>query len=161
MDKITFQKLADPKKPELMYSSSISLKYVINAAALVNKEYPHTTSTRQETQSNIYNNKSLLYNAAQTLRKCIKSESKNILIQSVNVEELSSRQAKTNLPTELYRFLSILISNQDPEDPEVERTSSDERRILAIAQDKILCMPQHMARLRPQSTLVWQCLYVI
>lgn len=134
---IIFHKLPNPSNPELVYSSTISLKDIINSASKTQSTgHTHIPKTDEMPWKN-ENTKSLIFYAAQCLRRIIKKETagSGINIQPVDVNELSPCNAKVLLPDELYRFLSIVISNQDPLYSVIG--DSDERRILAIGQDMI------------------------
>ena len=141
-EEIVFQKLIDPSKPELVYSSSISLQVVINSAA---KKTCHLAkmpalsedeSSKSQGQNDV---SSILYHAAQILRSSIRNESKSIEIQPVDVEDISARKVKSLVPKDLYKFLCFMISNPDKVDVSASTASNaaDERHILAIAQDLI------------------------
>ena len=141
-EEIVFQKLPDPSKPELVYSSSISLQDVINSAA---KKTCHLAKMSASSEDKSLNSQgqndvnSILYHAAQILRSSIQSESKSIGIQPVDVEDISACKVKSLMPKDLYKFLCLMILNPDKVDVSAPSASNaaDERHILAIAQDLI------------------------
>ena len=82
---------------------------------------------------------SILYHAAQILRSSIRSESKSIGIQPVDVEDINACKVKSLMPKDLYKFLCLMISKPDKVDVSAPTASNaaDERHISAIAQDLI------------------------
>ena len=141
-EEIVFQKLPDPSKPELVYSSSISLQDVINSAAKKSCHLAKMSASSEDESSNSQGQNdvnSILYHAAQILRSSIRSESKSIGIQPVDVEDISACKVKSLMPKDLYNFLCLMISNPDKVDVSAPTASNaaDERHILAIAQDLI------------------------
>lgn len=140
-DQIVFQKQPDPSKPELVYSSSISLQDVINTAARRTSNQIQTSCSPacHESTYSTYDESSTLYHAAQILKSTIKKEMNGINIQPVDLEDLSADKVKSFVPQNLYRFLCLVISNPDKIDGESPAATSDadERHILAIAQDII------------------------
>ena len=143
-DEIVFQKLQNPSKPELVYSSSISLhaQDVINSAAKKSCHLAKMSASSEDESSNSQGQNdanSILYHAAQILTSGIRSESKSIGIQPVDVEDISACKVKSLMPKDLYKFLCLMISNPDKVDVSAPTASNaaDERHILAIAQDLI------------------------
>lgn len=59
--------------------------------------------------------------------------------QPVDVEDISARKVKSSVPKDLRKFLCLMISNPDKVDVSAPSasTATDERHILAIAQDLI------------------------
>ena len=138
-DEIVFQKQPDRSKPELVYSSNISLQDVINAAAKKTSQTSFAIEANTSDRDLQKEVSSTLYHAAQILKSCIKKDSKSIVIQPVNMEDLNADKVKCIVPTALYNFLCLLISNPDKVDAScpVATSAADERHILAIAQDMI------------------------
>ena len=111
-EEIVFQKLPDPWKPELVYSSSISLQDVINSAAKKSCHLAKMSASSEDESSNSQGQNdvnSILYHAAQILRSSIRSESKSIGIQPVDVEDISACKVKSLMPIDLYNFLCLMI----------------------------------------------------
>ena len=138
-EEIVFQKLPDPSKPELVYSSSISLQDVINSAAKKSCHWAKMSASSEDESSNSQGQNdvnSILYHAAQILRSSIRSESKSIGIQPVDVEDITACKVKSLMPKDLYKFLCLMISNPDKVDVSAPTASNaaDERHILAIAE---------------------------
>ena len=141
-EEIVFQKLPDPSKPELVYSSSISLQDDINSAAKKSYQLAKMSASSEDESSNSQGQNdvnSILYQAAQILRSSIRSESKSIGIQLVDVEDINACKVKSFMPKDLYKFLCLMISNPDKVDVSARTASNaaDERHISAIAQDLI------------------------
>ncbi|CAH3159359.1 unnamed protein product [Porites lobata] len=141
-EEIVFQKLPDPSKPELVYSSSVSLQDVINSAPKKSCHLAKMSASSEDKSSNSQGQNdvnSTLYHAAQILRSSIRSESKSIGIQPVDVEDIRACKVKSLMPKDLYNFLCLMISNPDKVDVFAPTASNaaDEQHILAISQDLI------------------------
>ena len=140
-DSIVFQKQADPSKPELVYSSQISLQAIINEAAKQRskqlEEYLPVSNADDVKDDRI----KILYHAAQILKSDMK-HSKGIKIQPLCIEDVSLSKAKYLIPETLYSFLCWIIAQPEKigengtvapscQDPE------DERRVLMLGQDMV------------------------
>ncbi|CAH3188957.1 unnamed protein product [Porites lobata] len=122
-EEIVFQKLPDPSKPELVYSSSISLQDVINSAAEKSCHLAKMSASSEDESSNSQGQNdvnSILYHAAQILRSSIRSESKSIGIQPVDVEDLkSNKDQNRNL-----QFVLLIQKSDDKIEEEWFQSSS-------------------------------------
>ena len=148
-DSIVFQKQADPTKPELGYSSKISLQAIINEAAKQSSTYedktlPPRTGDLGDDKTNV------LYHAAQILKSDIKT-SKGIQIRPLCIDDVSLRQAREVIPETLYSFLCWVIAQ--PEKIGENGTAApvcreeDERRVLMIGQDMIHAVSRGRAKM--------------
>ena len=135
-EEIVFQKLPGPSKPELAYSSSISLQDVISSASKKTCNLSKMPAPSEDESSNSQGQNDV---SSILLRSSIKNESKSIGFQPVDVEDISAREVKSSVPKDLYKFLCLMISNPDKVDESAPTASNatDERHILAIAQDLI------------------------
>ena len=140
LDSITFHKQPDPSKPELIYSSSISVQSIINAAASFPRCDDHTESSKAEQDMEIEKLK-VLYHAAQILKSDIKT-CKGISIQPLSVSDISLDSGRRLLPDSLYSLLSWIVSDNDV-DPKkgiaipVCNNPDDHRRVLMLGQDMV------------------------
>ena len=105
-DSIVFHKQPDPSKPELVYSSKISVQSIINATASLRKpRQEHPRSDSNETAREPETDKmKVLYHAAQILRSDVKN-CKGIPIHPLSVDDVSLDKGKRLLPDSLYGFL--------------------------------------------------------
>ena len=103
LDSIIFHKQPDPSKPELIYSSSISVQSIINSTASVPRCDDHTESSKAEQDTDIEKLK-VLYHAAQILKSDIKT-CKGISIQPFCAVDISLDSGRRLLPYSLYSFL--------------------------------------------------------
>ena len=135
-DLLVFQKQTDPSKPELIYSSHISLKDVINAASKSTSiSIPNLAGT--STKDADSEEKRTLYHAAQIIKAEIKT-SQGIEIQPLATDELTLSRMKSIISASLIKFLSWVIARKgSSDDVEAQATlnEADERHALMIAQD--------------------------
>lgn len=134
LDSITFHKQQDPSMPELIYSSSISVQDIINAAAKqeCNLQAEPQPKSVQDTSTE---NNTILYHAAQILRTDLK-KCTGISIQPLSNDDISLENGKNVVPESLYNFLRGIFCSQDvlhksdcSEDQEIDK------RALMIGQD--------------------------
>ena len=141
LDSIIFHKQPDPSKPELIYSSSISVQSIINAAANFPRCDDHMESSKAEQDTEIEKLR-VLYNAAKILKSDIKT-CKGISIQPLSVADISVDSGRRLLPDSLYSFLCWIISEHHDVDPNkgitipVCNNPDDERRVLMLGQDMV------------------------
>ncbi|XP_078679324.1 uncharacterized protein LOC144914979 [Branchiostoma floridae x Branchiostoma belcheri] len=146
-DKISFQKQCDPSKPELAYSLHDIVKAAVSQSEKTVANLGTPCSNARELDE-----RSILYHASQILKSKIQNNVKGIVIQPVNVEDLTEERAKALVPEELYWFLCSLISNDENFGASCRTPASkDERQILALSQDIIFAtsrgrikMPKHV-----------------
>ena len=115
-EEIVFHQPPDRSKPELVYSSSISLQSIINEAFKRSKE---TDESKAETSlpkkdklsvpDEISERTKLIYKAAMIIKSDINS-SKGISIQPLHLCDLTSASCKQVVPESLYCLLRWIIS---------------------------------------------------
>ena len=141
LDSVIFYKQPDPSKPELIYSSSISVQSIINAAASFPRCHDHTESSKAEQADTEIEKLKVLYHAAQILKSDIKT-CKGISIQPLSVSDISLDSGRRLLPDSLYSLLSWIVSDNDV-DPKkgiaipVCNNPDDHRRVLMLGQDMV------------------------
>ncbi|CAB4005386.1 Hypothetical predicted protein [Paramuricea clavata] len=151
---IMFHQPPQQSKPEIVYSSSISLVDIINAA--INSPPPDTTSCISKEKMNASTSEFFdIYAVATQVRQEV-MKCKGIDINPLDISDLNLDIAKELLPQNLYWLLRWIITGQQYSD----RTSSssaripaDERKIIMVAQDIVHCasharakLPKHGAR---------------
>ena len=128
-DDIVFHQQFDKKKPELVYSSKISLQDVINSAALE----LHTSN--KQVISDEANAQNCIFEAAKIIKHEIK-ECKGISARPLDVSDLNENTVRRLVPNNLYWLLRWIIGPT----LDIEDTSTiDEKKGLSIAQDIIHC----------------------
>ena len=136
---IVFHKQPDPSKPELVYSSKLSVKDILNAAAHASTIDTEPKKSKEDPDMSEGSKMKVLFKAAQILKGDIKG-SKGIPIQPLSVDDVSLVRGREVIPDSLYQFLCWLISKQNEPETEVEKFPSDpndEKRILMIGQDMV------------------------
>ena len=146
-ENIVFHQHPDKSKPEVIYSSNISLQDVLNAAAAAAQNAP----TRSE--SNVSDNAQQIINTARWVREEIRKCS-GISLRPLNVDDVSLQSARRIIPPSLYWLVRIMITSDDTVDnfdqPSTCIKIKDERRILSIAQDIIHCASNARVKLPKQ-----------
>ena len=156
-DDIVFHKPYDLSKSELLYSSSISLQDVINSAYQCNTATATGVPRKQPTTAmDDCDRVSLLYRTAKLIKSEI-NECQGISVRPPNIMDLTLTKSKSVIPDSLDWLLRWVIAKPEKEDedefsaPECSN-SSDERRVLMLAQDVVHCathartnMPKHVA----------------
>ena len=135
-DALVFHKQNDPSKRELIYSSHIYLKEVINAASKSFNTLVPTSAIPSTTDRDLEKTRTL-YHAAQIIKADIKT-CQGIEIQPLATEELTLNRAKTLIPNSLMKLLSWVITKQrssDYVDVTAGLSEADERHVLMIGQD--------------------------
>ncbi|CAH3141995.1 unnamed protein product, partial [Porites evermanni] len=128
-DDIVFHQQFDKKKPELVYSSKISLQDVINSAALE----LHTSN--KQVISDEANARNCIFEAAKIIKHEIK-ECKGISTRPLDVSDLNEDTVRRLVPNDLYWLLRWIIGPT----LDIEDTSTiDDKKVLSIAQDIIHC----------------------
>ena len=128
-DDIVFHQQFDKKKPELVYSSKISLQDVINSAALE----LHTSN--KQLISDEANARNCIFEAAKIIKHEIK-ECKGISTRPLDVSDINEDTLRRLVPNDLYWLLRWIIGPT----LDIEDTSTiDDRKVLSIAQDIIHC----------------------
>ena len=136
-------------KPELVFSSSVSLLDVINAASSLPapdqaKGMQHTGATLTSHQND---DAKMVYTVATIIRGDI-SQCKGINLQPLNVDDLSLSNSRALLPRSLYWFLRWVVTGEEYESGqegfrEMSKPCSniaDERKIIMTGQDLVHCI---------------------
>ncbi|MCG7875527.1 MAG: hypothetical protein N0C90_04285, partial [Candidatus Thiodiazotropha endolucinida] len=148
VDEIVFHQPPDRSKPELVYSSSISLQDLINEAFRRSKEGDDTMSDASlpdkdtvSTPGDVSEKTRILYKAAMIIKADINTSS-GISIQPLDVNDLTVKNCKEVVPESLYWLLRWVISVTDEFDvnpaPEC-KNAADEKRIVMLGQDIVQC----------------------
>lgn len=148
---IVFHQPYQKNSPEIVYSSSISVRDVINRSAIQNNKESSTGSTSRQ-PSRDPSAKLMLYRTAKMIKDQI-NHCKGMSLYPVSVNDIDLASAKQIVPTDVYLFLRWVIMNDDVE-ADLESSCSiaaDERRVLCLAQDLIHCashgrvkLPKHV-----------------
>ncbi|CAB4003576.1 Hypothetical predicted protein [Paramuricea clavata] len=141
-------------KPEIVYSSSISLVDIINAA--INSPPPDTTSCISKEKMNASTSEFFdIYAIATQVRQEV-MKCKGIDINPLDISDLNLDTAKELLPQNLYWLLRWIMTGEQYSD----RTSSssaripaDERKIIMVAQDIVHCVSHARAKLPKHGAL--------
>ena len=151
-DSVVFHQPRNRMKPERIYSSTFSLKDVVQDGedCLEDKTQKKTDGTNQLTQDT----ENPIYQAAKMIKADIK-KCQGISLYPLNVNDITLTTAKKIVPPSLYWFLQWLIANdkfEQKDDNESCPNDADERRILSLAHDVILCtshgqkeLPKHIS----------------
>ena len=110
---IVFHQQPNPSKPELVYSSDVSLEDVINASATIcAQQSQKTVGSSEKAAIRIpYTTKQLLYHASQILKADVK-DCKGIDIRPVNIDDLNLKRVKEIIPQSLYWILRWVITEK-------------------------------------------------
>ena len=120
-ESIVFHQQSDRSKPELVYSSQLSLQDVINAAF---RQSSNETSASKasssdemltESSTDLTDRKRMLYQAAMIIKADI-NETTGIAIQPLQTADLTIETSKTSVPESLYWLLRLIISSEDTDD---------------------------------------------
>ena len=103
-DSVVFHKQPDPSKPELLYSSNISLQDVINGASM-HKSVPVDRNPTPPASDVRAENIRTLYHAAHIVKSDLK-DCKGINIRPLCPDDISLNRAKVVLPESLYSFFA-------------------------------------------------------
>ena len=142
-------------KPELVYSSSFSLKDVVQDGedCLEDKTQKNTDGTNQLKQDM----ENPIYQTAKMIKADIK-KCQGIPLYPVNVNDITLTTAKKIVPPSLYWFLRWLIANdkfEQKDDNDSCPIDAVERKSLSLAQDV-----HRMDRKRSPSISVLPCQFV-
>lgn len=154
---IVFHQQYRRNKSELVYSSSISLQDIINAAyqkaaSATTDETIHPPEAPAEENEKIR----LLYRTAALIKAEIK-ECQGIPVRPPDINDLTLASSKARIPESLYWMLRWIIETPQKEGEEEFRSPecsnlADERRVVMIAQDVVHCtshglikMPKHVS----------------
>ena len=136
---LVFHQPPQQSKAEVVYSSSITLIDVINAAssfALPDSESSMSTAKIEPTTSEFLDIFSVAFQIRHEIMKC-----KGIGIHPLNIEDLQLDTAKRILPQSLYWLIRWIVTGESLSDhPTASALNvTDERKIVMIGQDLIHC----------------------
>ena len=144
-DNIVFHQHPDKSKPEMIYSSTISVQDVLNAVAQNTEMSSEKISDDAEQFLNVTRR------IKEDIRKC-----KGITLRLLNVDDVSLESARRIVPCSLYWLILLLISSDglgkeiDFHKPASGVKTEDDRRVLSIAQDIIHCASNARVKLPKQ-----------
>ena len=138
LEQIVIEKQNDPSKPELIYSSHLSVADIVKTA--VSQQSREDFEVDEDTRQDMEQDKAtILYQAARIIKNDIKQC--NGIIKPLCVDDVSIEKGRCLIPESLYSFLSEVISRQDKKATTVSdgATLSAEkgRRVVMLGQDII------------------------
>ena len=109
-DSVVFHKQQDPPKSELIYSSSISVQGLINAAAIFSNSDANEDfcCPPEEVEDPEAAKMKILFQAAHILKTDVK-RSAGICIQPLSVDDISLKSGRLVIPDSLYSFLCLFV----------------------------------------------------
>ena len=111
LDQIVIQKQNEPSKPELIYSSHLSVENIVKTS--VSQQSSKDFEIDEDTRQDIKQDKAtILYQAVQIINNGIKQRN-GISIKPLCVEDVSTEKGRCPIPESLYSFLSEVIFRQD------------------------------------------------
>lgn len=139
-DSVVFHRHPDKSKPEIIYSSAISLQDVLNALAARDV---HSNSDVQEIVTTARNIK-------EDIKKC-----NGISIRPLNVDDVSLDSARRRIPPSLYWLVRLMLTSDDSgiedfDHPTPCTKTEKERQVISIAQDIIHCASNARVKLPKQ-----------
>ncbi|CAB3983850.1 Hypothetical predicted protein [Paramuricea clavata] len=138
-DSLVFHQPHGSTKPEIVYSSSISLLGVINIATRTTENTTTSVAAQNEFIRDDPNESIKIINKAAVIFRNDLSMCKGIKIDSLSLEDLHIQKARTRIPDNLYWLVRYMVSlevyaaDQSPKASNV----SHERKILMICQDVV------------------------
>ena len=145
-DNIVFHQHPDKSKPEIIYSSTISVQDVLNASA---------QNTDVRSGKKISDDAEQFVNVTRRIKEDIR-KCKGITLRPLNVDDVSLESARRIVPRSLYWLILLLISSDGPgkdfhfDKPTTSVKTEDDRRVLSIAQDIIHCASNARVKLPKQ-----------
>jgi len=143
LDQIVIERQDDPSKPELIYSSHLSVADIVKTSvSQQSTSQVEDTEDDDDLRQDIEQDKAnILYRAAQIIKNDIK-QCKGISIKPLCVHDVSKEKGRSLIPDSLYSFLSEVISRQEKKGPTTESDGSvigaeKERRTVMLGQDII------------------------
>ena len=110
LEQIVIEKQNDPSKPELIYSSHLSVADIVKTA--VSQQSREDFEVDEDTRQDMEQDKAtILYQAARIIKNDIKQC--NGIIKPLCVDDVSIEKGRCLIPESLYSFLSEVISRQD------------------------------------------------
>ncbi|XP_028412609.1 uncharacterized protein LOC114535509 [Dendronephthya gigantea] len=153
-DRLVFHQPHGSTKPEIVYSSSISLIDVINKAARTTENTTTSVTAQNESiRDELNESVKIIYKAAVIIRNDLR-ECKGIKIDPLSFEDLRMQKARALIPDNLYWLVRYMVSTEvyaaDPSP--ICSDVTRERKILMICQDVIhaasnsrLKLPKHVS----------------
>ena len=141
-DSVVFHKQRDPSKSELIYSSSIAVQGLINAAAIFSnlEAEEYFCCPPEEVEDPETAKMKILFQAAHILKTDLK-RSAGICIQPLSVDDISLKSGRQVIPGSLYSFFYWFILQRDHYEDVDETTrcisEAEERRVLMLRQDMV------------------------
>ena len=138
LDQIVIEKQNDPSKPELIYSSHLSVADIVKTS--VSQQSSEDFEVDEDTRQDMEQDKAtILYQAARIIKNDIKQC--NGIIKPLCVDDVSIEKGRCLIPESLYRFFSEVISRQGKKATTVSDGSTlsadEERRVVMLGQDII------------------------
>ena len=127
---IVFQDQYDRKMSQLVYSSKISLKDVINAVARQNSATPYS-SREDGTDVGVQDACATLFHAANIIREDIK-KCKGISIKPLNVTDITENKAKELLHDSVFSFLYWVIQGTSDTQPDALTLAEKQETLISI-----------------------------
>ena len=152
---IVFHQPQDRKRSELLYSSSISIRDVINSA--YEQRYSSYKSAEQPGPGQ--NDRTRLLHHTATLIRSDVSKCQGISSNPPCVDNMSLEASRSAFPDSLYWLLRTIVANPETEGNPGESSSqgcsnqADERRIIMLAQDIVFCASHSRAKMPKHLTL--------
>ena len=155
-DAVVFQQCYRENSPELVYSSCISLKDVINASTIWNNEQLLPSQAENQNHSTQDPSATLLLYGAAKLLKYQTRQYKGLSIYPANVSDIDLTTAKNIVPRDQYLFLRWVVTNDEVE-VDFESSCSneaDEREVLCLAQDTIHCALSRIGKKKAWKSII-------
>ncbi|CAB3981721.1 multidrug resistance-associated 4-like isoform X1, partial [Paramuricea clavata] len=138
-DSLVFHQPHGSTKPEIVYSSSISLLDVINIAARTTENTTTSVAAQNEFLRDDPNESiKIIYKAAVIIRNDL-STCRGIKIDPLSLEDLYIQKARALIPDNLYWLVRYMVSSEVYAADQSPKASivSHERKILMICQDVV------------------------
>ncbi len=133
-DSIVFQDQQDPAKCQLVYSSHISVKNVINTLSKFEQELDTSLEEMLDNPRLDASPAVTLYHAATLIRNDIK-KCQGLNIDPVHIEDITNEKAKDIIPESVYNLLKSIIAGPKAENQNC--TAEEERKVLSLGQDLV------------------------
>ena len=114
-ENIVFHQHPDKSKPEVIYSSNISLQDVLNAAAAQN--------ARTRSESNVLDDAQHIVKITQRVKEDIRKCS-GISLRPLNMDDVSLKSARRIIPPSLYWLVRMIITSDDIRVDDIYQPSS-------------------------------------
>lgn len=132
---IVFHKMTNVSQPELVYSSSVDIKKVINKLADLKRRVKEEAIEADLTIPDDDSENIMDFREAMKLRSSIRQLKEIPIKDCIDSEDISTERIEQLVPEDLFTFLSFLTTGKMPSDVRNDLTLN--RRVLSIAQDII------------------------